>query len=57
MYVKDSVIEKQIENDLKRERIKGRLEEVEYLKSLLPHKLQARLQKLRGELELFFKDG
>ncbi len=56
MYVKDSVIEKQIENDLKRERIKGRLEEVEYLKSLLPHKLQARLQKLRGELELFFKD-
>ena len=58
MYVKDSIIEAQIEKDLKKQHLKGRIEEVErQLKLQVKGKnrcsaLQERLETLRGELNL-----
>ncbi len=58
MYVKDSVIEAQIEKDLKKQHVKGRIREVEHQlsrrgKAKCRHsKLQQRLEILRGELNL-----
>lgn len=58
MYVKDSVIEAHIGKDLKKQRLKGRIEEVEHLLRLQVKgryrslKLQERLEKLRGKLKL-----
>ncbi len=58
MYVKDSVIEAQIEVDLQKQRLKGMIEEVEHELALLPKGssqrvlLEKRLEKLRGELNL-----
>ncbi len=57
VYVKDSLIEKQIEQDLEKERLKGMIEEVEYELSLLPcgssqrSSLEERLEKLREDLK------
>ncbi len=58
MYVKDSVIEAQIEKDLKKQHVKGRIKEVERQLSLRAKRkrrcsgLKGRLEKLRGELKL-----
>ncbi len=58
MYVKDSVIEAQIEVDLQKQRLKGMIEEVEHELALSPKGssqralLEKRLEKLRGELNL-----
>ena len=58
MYVKDSVIEAQIEVDLQKQRLKGMIEEVEHELNLSPKGssqralLEKRLEKLRGELNL-----
>lgn len=58
MYVKDSVIEAQIEKDLKKQHVKGRIKEVERQLSLRVKGkrrcsgLKGRLEKLRGELKL-----
>ncbi len=54
MYVKDSIIEAQIEKDLKKQHLKGRIEEVErQLKLQVKGKnrcsaLQERLETLEG---------
>ncbi len=58
MYVKDSVIEAQIEKDLKKEHVKGRIQEVENQIRLLDRRrsrysgMRERLKRLRGELKL-----
>ena len=58
MYVKDSVIEAQIEVDLQKQRLKGMIEEAEHELTLSPKGssqralLEKRLDKLRGELNL-----
>ena len=58
MYVKDSIIEAQIEKDLKKQHIKGRIKEVERQLSLRAKGkrrcsgLKGRLEKLKGELKL-----
>ncbi len=57
MYVKDSLIEKQIEQDLEKEHLKGMIEEIEHELSLLPCEssqrpsLEERLEKLREDLK------
>ncbi len=57
MYVKDSVIEAQIEKDLEKQCIKGRIEEVERQLGIRAKGkrrcsgLKGRLEKLRGELK------
>lgn len=57
MYVKDSVIEAQIEKDLKRQHVRGRMEEIEHQLSFRAKGkrrcsgLKGRLEKLRGELK------
>ncbi len=54
VYVKDSIIEAQIEKDLKKQHLKGRIEEIEH--QLRGKKwnsgLRERLKRLRGELDL-----
>lgn len=61
MYVKDSVIEARIEKDLKKERLEGRLEEVEHQLGLMAKGksrysgLRERLRRLRGELKLLIE--
>jgi polyhydroxyalkanoate synthesis regulator phasin len=53
MYVKDSIIEAQIEKDLKKEKIKGRIKELErQLSSESNGGLRERLKKLKEELRL-----
>ena len=53
MYVKDSIIEAQIEKDLKKEQLKGRIKELEYqLRSEGNGGLNERLKKLKEELKL-----
>ncbi len=58
MYVKDSVIEAQIEVDLQKQHLKGMIEEVERELDLSPKGssqralLEKRLEKLKGELNL-----
>jgi hypothetical protein len=53
MYVKDSIIEAQIENDLKKEQLKGRIKELErHLRSEGNDGLRERLKKLKEELKL-----
>ncbi len=53
MYVKDSVIEAQIEKDLKKEKLKGRIREIErQLRTENDSKLGERLKKLKEELKL-----
>ncbi len=58
MYVKDSVIEAQIEVDLQKQRLRGMIEEIEHEINLSPKGssqralLEKRLEKLRGELNL-----
>ncbi len=58
MYVKDSVLEAQIETDLQKQLLKGKIEEVEHELSLMPdsssHRslLENRLNDLKGELKL-----
>ncbi len=58
MYVKDSVIEAQIEKDLEKQHLKGRIDEIEH--QIRRKKkgrrrcsgLRERLKKLRGEFKL-----
>jgi hypothetical protein len=57
MYVKDSIIEAQIEKDLKKHHLEGRIIEIEHQLLLAKGKnhysgLKERLEKLKGELEL-----
>ncbi len=53
MYVKDSVIEAQIEKDLKKENLKGRIREIERrLRTENDSRLGERLKKLKEELKL-----
>lgn len=53
MYVKDSIIEAQIEKDLKKEQLKGRITEIEHqLSAQSNNELKERLKKLKGELKL-----
>ncbi len=59
MYVKDSVIEAEIETDLQKERLKGMIEEVEHELLFMPDdgssrrsSLENRLNELKGELKL-----
>ncbi|MFZ2409949.1 MAG: hypothetical protein WAW23_00095 [Candidatus Methanoperedens sp.] len=58
MYIKDSIIEAQIEKDLKKQHVKGRIEEVERELGFRAKGkrrcsgLEERLEKLRGELNL-----
>lgn len=58
MYVKDSIIEALIEKDLKKQHVKGRIEEVELQLGFRAKGnrgcsgLEERLEKLRGELNL-----
>ncbi len=58
MYVKDSVIEAQIEKDLKKEHVKGRIQEVENQIRLHDRcrsrysGMRERLKRLREELKL-----
>ncbi|MDP3104140.1 MAG: hypothetical protein Q8M95_05985 [Candidatus Methanoperedens sp.] len=53
MYVKDSIIEAQIEKDLKKEQLKGRIKEIErQLNDKGDIKLSECLKKLEGELKL-----
>ncbi len=62
MYVKDSIIEAQIEKDLKKQHIKGRIKEIEHqlkLRSEGKSKysgLRKRLKRLRGNLNLLLLD-
>ena len=58
MYTKDSVIEARIETDLKKERLKGMIDELEHEIHLTPEtnsrrsSLESRLNQLKGELKL-----
>jgi hypothetical protein len=57
MYIKDSVIEDQIERDLKKCRLQGMIEEVQHQIELAKDdvqraRFQNRADKLRGELNL-----
>ncbi len=53
MYVKDSIIEAQIEKDLKKEQLKGRIKEIKrQLGAKGDSRLSERLKKLEGELKL-----
>jgi TATA-binding protein-associated factor Taf7 len=57
MYVKDSVIENQIERDLKKQRLEGMIEEVKHQLERAKDEAQRsrfenRVEKLRGELNL-----
>ena len=53
MYVKDSIIEAQIEKDLKKEQLKGRIKELEReLRSEGNGGRKERLKKLKEELKL-----
>ncbi len=53
MYVKDSVIEAQIEKDLKKEKLKGRIKEIErQLRTEGKSGPDERLKKLKEELKL-----
>ena len=56
MYVKDSIIEAQIEKDLKKRHLQGRIKEIEeQLRSEGKGKssgLRKRLERLRGDLNL-----
>jgi len=53
MYVKDSIIQARIEKDLKKEQLKGRIEEIECrLNGECDSGLRGRLKKLKEELEL-----
>lgn len=53
MYVKDSVIEAQIDKDLKKEKLKGRIKEIErQLRAQSNSGLDERLKKLKEELRL-----
>jgi len=60
VYVKDSIIEDQIEKDLEKQCLKGRIKEVERQIRLRAKRksryfrLRERLKRLRGELELLF---
>ncbi len=57
MYVKDSIIEAQIEKDLKKEQLKGRIKELErQLRSEGNVGLRERLKKLKEELKLLEVD-
>jgi len=53
MYVKDSIIEAQIEKDLKKEKLKGRIKELErQMRSEGNGGRKERLNKLKEELKL-----
>ena len=53
MYVKDSIIEAQIEKDLKKEQLKGRIKEIErQIRSEGNGGLRERLKQLKEELKL-----
>lgn len=53
MYVKDSIIEAQIEKDLKKEQLKGRIKELErQIRSEGNDGLRERLKQLKEELKL-----
>ena len=53
MYVRDSIIQARIEKDLKKEQLKGRIEEIEcQLNAECNSGLRGRLKKLKEELEL-----
>jgi len=53
MYVKDSIIEARIAKDLKREQLKGRIDEIRrQLNDEDNHVLKKRLDKLTEELQL-----
>ena len=58
MYIKDSVIEARIEKDLEKQRLEGRIEEIEYQLRLCAESknrysgLRERLKRLREDLKL-----
>ena len=60
MYVRDSIIEAQIEKDLKKRYLEGRIKEIEYqLKSEKLNNysgLRKRLERLRGDLNNLLQD-
>lgn len=58
MYVKDSIIEAQIQKDLKIQQLEGRIKEIEHQLKLTSHgknmdsNLRERLKRLKRELDL-----